>query len=106
MTLVTIATKLGQKRYAHATRREPIVTAAAEPGGLIHRNLEPVALTFLSSEFARHTHCDRPVGQQLAAYLLHHGINLVDDTLLYEALLQCVVAQLNQPLRREMAALG
>jgi hypothetical protein len=80
------------------------VTAAAEPIELSNQELDPVALKFLSSDFARYNHPEFPVGQQLDAFLLDHGINLVDDQLIYDALLQCVIAHLDRPLRTEMAA--
>jgi hypothetical protein len=62
--------------------------------------LDIIAWRFLRSEFTGQIYADWPIDRRLDAYLLHHGpTELINDGSAYNALLQCVMANIGPALR-------
>jgi hypothetical protein len=62
--------------------------------------LDSIAWKFLRSEFTGQIYADWPIDRRIDAYLLHHGLTeLLNDGSAYDALLECVMANVGPALR-------
>ncbi len=62
--------------------------------------LDSIAWKFLRSEFTGQIYADRPIDRRIDAYHLHHGLTeLLNDGSAYDALLECVMANVGPALR-------
>lgn len=62
--------------------------------------LDEIAWQFLESEFTGRTYADWPIYQRIDAYLHHRGLGaLANDGTAYDALLECVMANIGRAQR-------
>ncbi|AKK27323.1 hypothetical protein [Mycobacterium sp. EPa45] len=67
-----------------------------------HEELEIVAWGFLRSEFTSQIYSDWPIDRRVDAYLLHYGpTRLLNDGSAYNALIDCIMANIGPALRNE-----
>ena len=67
---------------------------------LSREELDLIAWWFLRSEFTGQIYADWPIDRRIDAYLLHHGLTeLLNDGSAYDALLECVMANVGPALR-------
>ena len=77
-----------------------MVTTPTDRFKMTRIQLDSIAWKFLRSEFTGQIYADWPIDRRIDAYLLHHGLTeLLNDGSAYDALLECVMANVGPALR-------
>ena len=101
MTFGPYCRQLGTKTMEASPATEGIAMTPTALGELTHHELDKIAWNFLGSKFTGQTYAQWPIDQRMDAYLLHQGlINVMNDGIVYNALLESVMANIGPALRK------